>query len=300
MLVIYKMTKSIHKHKGLFGVLPALLFVIFFFIGGFIYSFRISLGEYEEIYGVNEIGWAYKELFDGSFLASLGVTVGIAGAVSLLSGIMGLLIALLLATYTYNKTWTHLIFQLPFGVPHLLAAYMLTQVFMQTGWYSRIAYHLGWIDSFEAFPVLIHDQWGIGVLLAYSWKEIPFIVLLLYPFVTKLLHEWRDTVNMLGANNSQMIRWVLIPILLPIWVGGMWIVFSFVLGSYEIPALMARTSFGFIPVMAWQEYTQFGLSRQPLAIAMNIVLAFVSLLIGIVLLACQKKWYESGRRVWKG
>ncbi len=297
---INNITTFIHKHKGLLGVLPALLFVIFFFIGGFIHSFRISLGDYEEIYGAGEAGWAYKELFDISFFESLGVTVGIAGAVSLLAGMIGLFIALLLASYTYNRTWSHLIFQLPFGVPHLLAAYMLTQTFMQTGWYSRIAYHLGWIDSFEAFPVLIHDQWGIGVILAYSWKEIPFIVLLLYPFVIKLFLEWKDTVKMLGANQSQMIRWVFIPILLPIWVGGMWVVFSFVLGSYEIPALMAKTSFGFIPVLAWQEYTQFGLSRQPLAMAMNIVLALVALLIGIVLLICQRKWLASGRSVWKG
>lgn len=287
----------INKHKGLLGIFPALLFVIFFFVGGFLESVLISLGGHEEIYGGNGIGWAYKELFDDSFLKSLGVTVGVALMVSLLAGVMGFVVALLLAIYSRNRTWMHLIFQLPFGVPHLLAAYMLTQVFMQTGWYSRIAYHLGWIDSFEAFPVLIHDQWGIGVLLAYSWKEIPFIVLLVYPFITKLLAGWQDTVKMLGATLFQMIRWVIIPILLPIWVGGMWVVFAFALGAYEIPALMARTSFGFIPVTAWQEYTQFGLERQPLAIAMNVVLAVVSLLIGLVLLTLQKKWYDSGRRV---
>ncbi|MBM4762965.1 ABC transporter permease subunit [Bacillus sp. B15-48] len=293
-----KIFSSFHKHKGLVGVIPALLFVLFFFIGGFLHSVSISLGNYPEIYGEHEFAWTYKALFNESFLQSLGVTVGMATVVALFSGLIGLVIALLLASFTFNRTWAHLIFQLPFGVPHLLAAYMLTQVFMQTGWYSRITYHLGWIDSFEAFPVVIHDQWGMGVLLAYLWKEIPFIVLLLYPFITKLLTEWEETSRMLGASVIQMVRWVILPILLPIWVGGMWVVFSFVLGAYEIPALMARTSFGFIPIMAWQEYTQFGLERQPLAIAMNVVLAFVAFCIGLILLFFQKKWYASGRRIW--
>jgi putative spermidine/putrescine transport system permease protein len=295
-----KLKEFIHKHIGLLGIIPALLFVIFFFIGGFLHSFSISMGAYPEIYGKVEIGWTYKELWTSSFLESLSVTVGMAAISSLVAGIIGLILALMLAIFTYQKTWIHIIFQLPFGVPHLIAAYMLTQVLMGTGWLSRIAYHLGFINEFESFPVLIHDDWGIGVLLAYSWKEIPFIVLLIYPFMIKLLLDWKDTVQMLGGSFSQMIRWVIIPILLPIWVGGMWVVFSYVLGAYEIPALMAQTSFGFIPVIAWQEYTQFGLSRQPLAIAMNVVLAFISLMIGILLVMRQKKWYASGRRLWEG
>lgn len=75
--------------------------------------------------------------------------------------------------------------------------------------------------------------------------------------------------------------------------------FAFAIGAYEIPALLARTSFRFVPVLAWQEYTQFGLERQPIAIAMNMVLAIVSLFVGILLIYLQMNWYAKGRRVWK-
>ncbi|MGJ7918956.1 ABC transporter permease subunit [Neobacillus sp. LXY-4] len=299
MLLINKLRLFINKNKGLLGILPAFIFVLFFLGIGTIQSLMISLGAQPEFYGEHGLLGVYKELYNVSFIRSLGITAGIALLVSILSGLIGLFAALLLASASYKRRWMHVVLQLPIGVPHLLAGYMLTQVFMQTGWYSRISFRFGWIDTFEHFPSLIHDEWGIGVIIAYLWKEIPFIVLLTYPFVSKQMVLFQDTSKILGASFMQMVRWVIVPMVMPIWVGGMWIVFAFTLTAYEIPALLASTSLHLVPVLAWQEYTQFGLERQPLAIAMNLVLAGVSFIIGIFLMYLQKKWYEEGRRVWK-
>jgi putative spermidine/putrescine transport system permease protein len=301
MLLKNKIGQFIHKHKGLLGILPALLFMLVFFIGGLLHALVISGGSQEsDFLGVtaDHTFWAYKELLSASFGQSLFATVGIAAVVAVLSGGIGLFSALFLARLTHKRKWVQILFQLPIGIPHLLAAYLLMQVFMQSGWYARIAYHLGFIDSFESFPVLVHDDWGIGVVLAYLWKEVPFIVLLIYPFIVKLMADWKETTAVLGGTFSQTVRFVIVPILLPIWVGGMWVVFAFTLGAYEIPALLARTSLGSIPVMAFQEYSQFGLERQPVAIAMNVVLAAISLLVGILLIYLQIEWYKKGRRVW--
>jgi putative spermidine/putrescine transport system permease protein len=291
---------QLYKYKGLLGVFPALLFILFLFVGGLFQSLSVSI-EGEVDFLVSEHSgrfWAYKELIDPFFLRAIGVTVGMAALVSLLSGVISLLVAVFLVKRSKNWKWLKLVVELPIGIPHLLTAYLLSQIFMQTGWYARIAFYFGWIDSFEQFPELIHDKWGIGVLLAYLWKEIPFLVLLIYPFVEKLLREWKETSQVLGASFLQTIRWVIVPILLPIWVGGMWVVFAFVLGAYEIPALMAQTSFGSIPVMAWQEYSQFGFERQAVAVAMNLVLAVIALFVGAILIYLQLKWYKQGRRVW--
>ncbi|CAH2713411.1 hypothetical protein BACCIP111895_00546 [Neobacillus rhizosphaerae] len=294
---INELGHQINKHKGLLGILPALLFMLIFFLGGSIHSVTLSL-ESQPVHGQQDQFWAYKELLNLSFFRSVGITVGMAAAVAVFSGVTGLLAALLLAERFRQWKWLQIIFQLPIGIPHLLSAYLLMQVFMQSGWYSRMAYHFGWIDSFESFPVLVHDDWGIGVILAYMWKEVPFIVLLIYPFIVKLISDWKETAMVLGGSFFQTVRWVIVPILLPMWVGGMWVVFAFTLGAYEIPALLAKTSFGSIPVMAFQEYSQFGLERQPLAIAMNLVLAAISLLVGCLLIYLQLGWYKKGRRVW--
>lgn len=301
MLQKTKIVHTIHKHKGLLGILPALLFMLVFFLGGLSHSLIISMkSEDSDFLGVttDHPFWAYQELFNESFAKSMAVTVGIAAAAALLAGVIGLFAALFLARLSYKWKMLHLIFQLPIGIPHLLAAYLLMQVLMQSGWYARIAYQLGMIDSMEAFPVIVHDDWGIGVIVAYLWKETPFIVLLIYPFIVKLIGEWKETTAVLGGTLYQMVRWVIVPILLPMWVGGMWVVFAFILGAYEIPALLGRTTLGSIPVMAFKEYTQFGLERQPVAIAMNVVLAVISFIIGCLLIYLQRGWYKKGRRVW--
>ncbi|MEH7075261.1 ABC transporter permease subunit [Neobacillus drentensis] len=295
-----KMIHQLNKHKGLLGILPALLFMLIFFVGGAFHSLNISLGGQDSMSMVvhQEKFWAYRELINSTFFRSLGVTVGMAAVVAVLSGTIGLLAALYLAERSKHWKWLNIIFQLPVGIPHLLSAYLFMQVLMQSGWYSRIAYYFGWIDSMEAFPVLVHDQWGTGVIMAYMWKEVPFIVLLISPFIVKLISDWKEQSIALGGSFSQTVRWVIVPILLPIWVGGMWVVFAFTIGAYEIPALLARTSFGSIPVTAFQEYSQFGLDRQAVAIAMNMVLAVISFVVGSILIYLQLQWYNRGRRVW--
>lgn len=294
---INKKGYQINNYKGLLGILPALLFMLIFFLGGLFHSLTLSL-ERQSLEDQENRFWAYKELMNQSFFHSIMVTVGIAAAVAILSGLSGLLAAIFLAERSRKWKWLQIIFQLPIGIPHLLSAYLLMQVFMQSGWYSRLAYSYGLVDSMETFPVLIHDDWGIGIILAYMWKEVPFIVLLIYPFIVKLIADWKETAEVLGGSFSQTVRWIIVPILLPMWVGGMWVVFAFTLGAYEIPALLAKTSFGSVPVLAFQEYSQFGLERQPIAIAMNLVLAVISFLIGCLLIYFQMDWFKKGRRIW--
>lgn len=281
------------KHRAT-GVLPALFFFLFFFLWAVIQSIWVSFGN--GIYNQVNKGTAYEEISNLSFLESLGVTVGLSLVVSFLSGILGLGIAFYLAQN--KRSWLRFLLQIPIGVPHLLAGYLLTQILWQSGWMSRLLFYFGWIDGMEQFPILVHDTWGVGIVLAYLWKEIPFIVLLIYPFLVKLIDEWSEISATLGASKNQTNKWIILPLLLPIWVGGMWVVFAFALGAYEIPALMGRTNFGSIPVLAWKEYTQFGIDRQPVAISMNVVLGFVSLIMGIILIFLQNKWYQKGRRMW--
>lgn len=285
------------QYKWLLGFAPAILFLLFFFIGGFVHALWASFGN--GIYESAEKGWAYKEILSSvRFYDNLWTTISFAFVVALLSGAIGLGVALFLARYTYRLPWLYLVAQLPVGIPHLFAAYMLSQLLLQTGWLARVAHALGFIESFEQFPVLVHDTIGLGAIAAYLWKEIPFIVLLVYPFIVKLYAEWEEIAKTLGASRMQLVRYVVVPLVVPLWVGGMWVVFAFALSAYEVPAILARTSYGMLSVEAWKEYTQFGLHRQPVGIALNVLLAIVAFIIGVVLVWLQKKWYEKGRRVW--
>jgi putative spermidine/putrescine transport system permease protein len=290
-----KKAKTYDK-RLLFQLLPASLFIVLFFVGGMLQTLWLSMELVPNVYGNGPPGAAYYELANSSFLQSLLRTVGLAAASSLLAGVTGMGVALLLAVRARRFKWLSTLLHFPMGIPHLLAAYLLTQLFWQSGWYSRLLYTIGIIDEMDQFPVLIQDPWGIGILLTYSWKEIPFMVMLLLPFVVRALDEWGQAARCLGASFAQTVRWVVLPMLFPIWVGGMWIIFAFVLGAYEIPALTGSTASSLVPVLAWQEYTAFGLDRRTVAMAMNFVLAAVALVAGILLLYLERVWYQRGRR----
>jgi len=277
------------------GVIPAALFFLVFFCGGLLQAIWFSFLPGGD--GNRRIGWAYRELASPDFLHSLGVTVGMSALVALFSGVTGLAAAILLTRPARWRQKWYFLFQFPMALPHLLAAYLLSQMLWQSGWLSRLAYQLGWIEEMDQFPVLTQDEWGVGVLLAYAWKEIPFMILLLVPFLLRLQAQWEETARSLGASEGQTLRWVILPLFWPAWVGGMWIIFAFVLGAYEIPALMAGTFPGWVPVRAWQEYTMFGPERRAVAIAMNLVLLVVALLVGLLLLHLQRVWYGRGRRI---
>lgn len=285
------------RHAWVLGLLPAVLYILVFFVGGMLQSLWVSLGTPSSLYGRGELGWPYRELANRDFLHPLGTTAGLAAAAAAIASLAGLAMVLFLIRRGARWRWLEIISQLPMGVPHLLAAHLLAQVFWQSGWFSRLAYHLGLIQTLEEFPVLIQDPWGIGVLLTYAWKEIPFMVLLLLPFAARILYRWEETATALGASFGQTVRWVVLPALAPLWLGGMWVVFAFVLGAYEVPALTAATAPGWVPVLAWQEYTEFGLPRRPVAMAMNLLLAALAFLVGLGLLALQRNWHLKGRRL---
>ena len=122
MWAISRCLNLFNRHKGLLGILPALLFVIFFFAGGFVQSFFISIGGEESFYGKYESFWAYKELWNPSFFHSLGVTVAMAATVSVTAGILGFIIALLLATMSSKRTWLHIIVSASIWCPAFISS----------------------------------------------------------------------------------------------------------------------------------------------------------------------------------
>ena len=70
------------------------------------------------------------------------------------------------------------VYQFPLTIPHLVAAVGVLMLVSQSGLLARTAFQIGLISDSSQFPILVFDDLGIGIILVYIWKEVPFIGLI--------------------------------------------------------------------------------------------------------------------------
>ena len=61
-----------------------------------------------------------------------------------------------------------------------------------------------------------------GLIILYTYFQIPLGVLLLYPAFDALREDWRESAALLGANGWQFWRHIGLPVLTPAWCRGMY------------------------------------------------------------------------------
>jgi putative spermidine/putrescine transport system permease protein len=130
---------------------------------------------------------------------------------------------------------------LPLPIPPIVVAAAAVLVLSQSGLLARIAATMGWITVPADMPALLNVPHGAGLILALAWKELGFLSLLSCTVVAGLDPELEATARTLGATERVAHRHVLVPL---IWRGilpGVVAAFAFVLGSYELPALLGPT-----------------------------------------------------------
>jgi putative spermidine/putrescine transport system permease protein len=130
---------------------------------------------------------------------------------------------------------------LPLPIPPIVIAAAAVLVLSQSGLLARLAAAFGWISMPAEMPALLNVPHGTGLILALAWKELGFLSLLACTIVAGLDPELEVTARTLGATERTARRRVLVPL---IWRGilpGVVAAFAFVLGSYELPALLGPT-----------------------------------------------------------
>ncbi|WP_085522918.1 ABC transporter permease [Tuberibacillus sp. Marseille-P3662] len=285
-------------------VVPVVSVLLLLFVGGLIQGFIQSLGFFP---AAGQYEWsldAYKRLlWSRDFWDALGLTFRIALFSSLLSGILGMFIAVSLfmlgqlRSGRNHQIWQRL-FQLPLVVPHLAGAYLMVLLFTQSGWFSRIFATLGWINSINDFPVLVNDSFGWGIILTYTWKEAPFITLMIYPVLLRVHRSWFEVARIFGAGQWAFFRDILRPILMPAWMASTFIVFAFTFSAFEVPFLLGVTYPRMLPVLSYNLYTSGGLESRPEALAVNVVLVIIVSLLGVIAYWLSRRWHRGQQGGW--
>ena len=259
---------------------PAVAVIVLLFLGGLASGFLRSLN-YFPLIGLDEFNFdAYVAIFtDNGFLQSLLLTFHIAFTSTLIASILAVASALLLRPAFRGKRIVHFFFSLNLTIPHLVGAIGVLYLFQNSGLVSRILTGMDIISKPADFPAMVFDPWAIGIIIQYVWKEIPFIGVIVLAILLSVGEDYESVARSLGANRWQAFRQVTLPLIMPGVVSASVIVFAFTFGAFEIPYLLGRTFPAALPVLAYQSYTDVDLAARPQAMAMAMVIAFISTLL---------------------
>ena len=252
---------------------PALAVVGVLFGGGLFLGGLQALG-YLPGAGMSALSLAHvrRVVQDPDFGLSLLLTVYIGAGSTLVAA--GLSVPLALTLHACERRrWLRFVFQIPLTVPHLVVAIAVLFLLSPAGLLSRAAAAVGLIEGPAGFPLLVNDGWGIGIMAAYVWKEVPFITLMLLSVLARSGPELQDVGRTLKAGRWQRFRCITLPIIFPSLAAAGLIVFAYTFGAFEVPFLLGRTHPMLLPVLAYRSYSDVDLMMRPEGIAAGLVIA---------------------------
>jgi putative spermidine/putrescine transport system permease protein len=242
------------------------------------YGIAQSLG-YLTIIGETDISLAAYQSLLGSnseFWVSLAFSLWVSLASTLLASIGALLIAALYHRH-HNPQGGLWLINLNLAFPHIVWAVALGFILSQSGFLARIAASVGWISAPAEFPVIVRDRYGIGIILHYVSKEIPFLVLIVLATLRTQGTAFDLVAANLGANFWQRLRWVTLPLIWPGLSAGAAVVFAFIFGAYEVPALLGVRYPRILAGLALEFFSNPDLNRRAEGMAISLLIALITI-----------------------
>ena len=254
---------------------PVLATIITLFFGGFILGLLQSV-EFMPLIGLRDFSLeAYqKMLTDDKFIGSLLLTLWLSIITTFLTIVFAIVTALALRQSFRWKHGVNFLYQFPLTIPHIVVAVGIMLLFSQSGFFARLFYQLGIISEQSEFPIIVFDDLGIGIILVYLWKQIPFIGLIVLAILQSVGNDFEELARSLGANKWQSFWHVLLPLIIPGIIPSSIICFAFVFGSFEVPYLLGKPYPAVLSVLAYRLYHDVDLNARPQAMAMAVFIAF--------------------------
>lgn len=170
-------------------------------------------------------------LADGAFWDALRFTLQYTIVATVLSAALALALAALLRRAGHAAT---LLAAAPVPIPHLVVATLAVVWLAPGGLADRL---LG------SLPLqLIGDRGGVGIVLVYVYKEVPFLTLLVLAAWTPGVAEREEAAAVLGAGPLTRLRHVIWPSVRPALAIGSLVVAAFLLGALEVPLVVGSTT----------------------------------------------------------
>ena len=259
---------------------PTMTVIFVLFIGGLTYGALVSLG-WQPIIGRTEISLTayhsilFSDRYASVFWQGLLLTIWVSFASTLLSAVLALATALLLRRTFIGKRIATFLYQLNLPVPHVVAAIGILFLFSQSGLLSRTGAQLGLLNGPSDFPIVVKDRLGIGIILSFVWKEVPFVGVIVLAVLQSLGVDYEDLARSLGANRWKRFRYVILPLVMPGLLSGSILVFAFTFGSFEVPAILGVRFPRTLTVTAVRFFRDPDLNARTEGMAISIIISVI-------------------------
>ncbi|ARS51547.1 MULTISPECIES: sulfate ABC transporter permease subunit CysT [Kushneria] len=174
---------------------------------------------------LSTLSWSqyWAAITDPRLIASYRVTILAALAASLFNALFGLLMAWVLARYTFpGKRILDALMDLPFALPTAVAGITLATLYSRNGAVGSLLEPLG---------IEVAYTW-LGIALAMAFTSVPFVVRTVQPVLEDLPGQADEAALTLGASNLYAFRRVILPHIWPAVVTGTGLSFARSLGEF--------------------------------------------------------------------
>lgn len=270
--------------RTLLKLSPLLLPFGLLFAGGLALAVAQSLGFMLPIAAEGPWYASYTRLLEPHYLESFAFSVYVGFVSASVSVALGTILAYGLWKLPHSLQRAATVYKVPLILPHIAVAFMVLVFWTKSGFFASVAHHLGFIDAPQDFPSVVYGGTGLGIIMAYVYKETPFVILLAWAALRRFDPGLVSTAAMLGASRARIFLRVVLPHLMPVVHTTFIILFLYSFGAFEVPFLIGESSPAMLSIEAYNLYFQRDLSNRPAAMAI-LVLMFAFSALFIVLYA---------------
>ena len=240
----------------------------------------------------------WKTLFQTpGFMESLGYTAFVAFVSAAASCVCGVFLAWGVWSLHGNLRSIAGLYRIPVILPHLTAAFLVILLWGPTGIIAGILHALGIIKGTGDFSFILYGGWGGGIILAYWFKETPFVMLLVLSALSRTDRRLLLTAANLGGGRWQTFRSVLWPAIRPSAHTAFLILFLYSAGAFEIPFLLGESRPFMVSIQLYNRLFDKNIGERPVAMAFLLLFfAFCLVFLALYLRITGKSRY-GGRKI---
>lgn len=207
--------------------------------------------------------WFWKSFFYSFYIAFFSAAISIIAGTLLAYNIWKLPLKLKIYAEVYK---------IPLILPHISIAFIILILAGRTGFFSSILYHCKIIKDQTEFPSILFGGNGIGIIIAYVYKETPFVVLMLMAIFKKINPRMIETARMLGAGKITIFFRIILPFLFPAINSIFVILFLYSFGAFDIPFILSESNPEMLSVSVFNLYFRRDMVNRPYAMAILMIM----------------------------